>query len=144
MADSERPAAVGELPTPQQCPGADVVIYDGQCGLCRGTTRMLKHLDGRCRLAFLPLDDPQTGMRYPDLSHEELLKHVYVVEPGGQQHRGAEAVRYVSRRLPALWLLALLMYLPGTMPLWRWLYDAVSKRRYRLSGERSHREGSID
>lgn len=127
--------SVAGLPTVDQCPGADVVIYDGRCRLCRTTSRMLTRLDGRCRLAFLPLDDPETADRFPDLSREELLKHVYLVSRRGRRFRGAEVIRYLARRLPLLWPLAPLLYLPGTMPLWQWLYHVVSKRRYWLSGE---------
>ena len=126
----------GCLADPDERPEADVVIYDAGCGLCRRCVHMLARMDGRRRLAYLPLQDPRIQTRYPDLSREELEQHVYVVEAAGRRHAGADAVKYLSRRIPALWSLAPLMHMPGTMPLWRWLYDQVSKRRHNLDRSR--------
>ncbi len=120
---------VRRMPDPDERPAADVVVYDGACRLCRGTTDWLDRLDRGGRLAFLPLQDPRVPARYPDLSQEELHKHVYVIDRQGIRRKGAGAVRYLARRLPALWPLAPLLHVPGSMPLWHWLYDQVARRR---------------
>jgi len=39
-------------------------------------------------------------------------------------------MRYLTRRLRRLWWLAPLLHLPGTLPLWRFLYRQVAHRRY--------------
>jgi hypothetical protein len=44
-------------------------------------------------------------------------------------HRGADAIRYLARRLPALWPLLPVLRLPGSMPAWRWLYRKLADRR---------------
>ena len=126
------PSAAFPLPDPEDRPRAEVVIYDATCRLCRSTCRSLERLDRGGRLAFLPLRDERVSQRYPDLSRAELEKHVYVVDSGGRRRSGAGAVRYLSRRLPALWPLAPALHIPGSMPLWRWLYDQVSRRRHAL------------
>lgn len=118
------------LPDPDQRPDADVVVYDGSCRMCRATAQWLARLDGGGRLAFLPLQDGRVRRRYPDLSLEDLQQHVYVVSPCGARRKGAEAVRYLSRRLPALWPTVPLLHAPGTMPVWRWLYNQVARRRH--------------
>jgi predicted DCC family thiol-disulfide oxidoreductase YuxK len=59
---------------------------------------------------------------------------------GGRRRGGADAVRYLSRRLMLLWPLALLLHVPGSMPLWQWLYRVVARNRYRIAG--SCAEGS--
>jgi len=41
----------------------------------------------------------------------------------------------LTTRLPRLYLLAPLMHIPFTMPLWRWGYRQVAKRRYALRGK---------
>ncbi len=124
---------VRRLPDPEDHPRADVVIYDGACGLCRGAADWLDRLDRRGRLVFLPLQDPRVRERYPDLSPDDLQQHVYVIDPRGTRRHGAGAVRYLARRLPALWPMAPLLHLPGTMPLWHWLYTQVARRRHLLS-----------
>lgn len=124
-----------ELPDPDQAPDTDVVIYDGQCRFCQGQVRNLWRLDHRGqRLSFLSLHDPRVAQRYPDLSHAALMAQMYVVDRQGHRHGGSEAVRYLTRRLPLLWPAMPLLHLPGTAGLWRWGYQQVAKRRYRLRG----------
>ena len=55
---------------------------------------------------------------------------MYVVDREGRRHGGAEALRYLTTKLPRLYWLAPLMHIPFTMPLWRWGYRQVAKRRY--------------
>jgi len=124
----------GELPDPDDRPTGDVVIYDGACRLCRGSVRWLDRLDRRGRLAFLPFQDRRVAERYPDLSPEALKQHVYVVDGQGRRRKGAGAVRYLARRIPALWALVPLLHVPGSMPVWRWLYYQVARRRHMIDG----------
>ena len=63
------------------------------------------------------------------------MDQMYVVDQQGRRHGGADAVRYLSRRLPLLWIAAPILHLPGTANLWRWLYRQVAKRRYKLAGK---------
>jgi len=120
------------LPSPVDRPRTDVVLYDGHCRICRGQIERLSRWDRRGRLSYLSLHDPLVAQRYPDLTHARLMREMVVVDRGGRYHGGAEALRYLSRRLPLLRWLAPLLYLPGTLPLWRFLYRQVASRRYRL------------
>lgn len=123
-----------DLPSPDARPDADVLIFDGECGFCRGQVARLDRWDRGGRLAYLSLHDPRVAERYPHLSREDLLAAMYLVTPSGERHRGAAAARYLSRRLPRLWLLAPLLHIPGSLPCWQWMYDQVAKRRYLLGG----------
>lgn len=125
---------------------ADVVIYDGKCQFCQSQVARLARLDRAFparnhlpRLAFLSLHDARVAARYPELTFEQLMEQMYVIEGGnatsGGIHGGADAVRYLSRRLPILWPVAPLLHLPGTARLWRWAYHQVAKRRYRWNRE---------
>ncbi|MDX2041360.1 MAG: DUF393 domain-containing protein [Acidobacteriota bacterium] len=120
------------LPDPDERPASDVVIYDGQCRICIGQMQILVRLDLTNRLTFLSLHDRRVAHRYPDLSFEELMKQMYVVDRKGQQHTGVLAVRHLSRRMPVLWLLALPLHLPGTLPIWQWFYRQIAEHRYRF------------
>jgi predicted DCC family thiol-disulfide oxidoreductase YuxK len=124
------------LPDPDQGTDTDVVIYDGECNFCVGQVSNLRRLD--CcghRLSFLSLHDPRVAERYPDLSQDDLMRQMYVVDRSGRRHGGADAVRYLSRRLPLLWPAAPILHIPGTAGLWRWAYNQLAKRRYRLAGK---------
>lgn len=121
------------LPDPAQRPKADIVIYDGNCQFCRRQVERLEYLDRGGRLAFVSLHNPLVAERFPDLTHEQMMEQMYVVDQAGRRHGGAAAVRYLSRRLPLLWPLAPFLHIPGTMPLWRWGYRQIAIRRYRLN-----------
>lgn len=113
------------------------MIYDGRCVFCTASVRRLQWLDGRNRLAFLSLHDPLVTERFSDLSHEQLMEQLYIIPHSQPQQRlgGAAAVKYLSRRLPKLWIIAPLMHLPFSLPLWQWLYRQIAKRRYWIANK---------
>ncbi len=112
----------------------DVVVFDGNCRFCQGQMRLLQWADVTGRLSFLSLHDPRVRQLVPDYTHQQLMDAMLVVDPQGGHHAGAYAVRYLFRRLPLLWLAAPLLHLPGAMPFWNYLYQAVARRRYALAG----------
>lgn len=125
-----------ELPDPDTCPNADVVIFDSQCNFCKSNIAVLQRLN--CcgnQLTYISLHDPRVAEKYPDLTYEMMMAQMYIVDQAGNRHGGADAVRYLSRRLPILWPTAPILHLPGTARLWRWLYRQVAKRRYKLAGK---------
>lgn len=131
MSTTTRPRkAPAPLPDPAARPQADVVIFDGHCSFCRGQVGWLARLDRGGRLAFLSLHDPAVARQYPDLHHDSLMQEMYVVDRSGRRHRGAEALRYLSRRVPQLWWLAPLLHIPLSLPVWHWCYRQFARRRY--------------
>ena|SRR5687768_17042300 len=128
-----KPAA--ELPTPDDRPQADIVIYDGNCKFCTSQVENLRRWDTQGRLAYLSLHDPQVAKRFPDLTYDRLMEEMVVVDQHGNRHGGAAAFRYLTTRLPRLYPLAPFMHIPFTLPLWQWGYRQVAKRRYRIAGK---------
>lgn len=129
-----------DLPSPQQFPQADVVIYDGKCVFCTKQVENLKRLDGKNRLAFVSLHDPFVAAHFSDLSFEQLMDQIYLIPYGSSGYSskrlgGAAAIRYLSRRLPKLWLFAPIFHIPFTLPIQQWIYRQIAKRRYKISGK---------
>jgi predicted DCC family thiol-disulfide oxidoreductase YuxK len=122
------------LPTPDDRPAADVVLYDGDCGICTAQVGKLPWWDCQGHLAYLSLHDPQVAQRWPDLSAERLMQEMCIVDARGRRHWGPAAIRYLSLRLRRLWWALPVLYFPGSMLLWRPLYRWIAKNRYRLSG----------
>ena len=114
------------------------MIYDGNCRFCTAGARRIANWDKGGRIAFLSLHDPEVAARYPDLTHERLMEEMVVVDRQGNRHGGASAFRYLTRRLPRLWILAPLMHIPFSLPLWKWGYRQVAKRRYKIAGKNGH------
>jgi predicted DCC family thiol-disulfide oxidoreductase YuxK len=142
MAVGTQSTAASTLPTLRDNPYADVLIYDGHCKFCAAQVQRLAGCDGMARrVAFISLHDPEVAMRWPDLTHDMLMEQMYVVDRQGNRYGGAAAFRYLSRRLPRLWLLAPLMHVPFSLPLWQAIYRQVAKQRYKLMGKTNACDG---
>jgi len=121
------------LATPEERPTADVVIYDGECGICTAQVSKLPWWDCQAKLSYLSLHDPQVRQRWPDLSHDRLMQEMCIVDANGGRHWGPYAIRYLTRRLRRLWWAAPLAYFPGSMLVAKPLYRWIARNRYRLS-----------
>jgi predicted DCC family thiol-disulfide oxidoreductase YuxK len=121
-----------QLPTPAERPESDVVIYDGNCRICTAQISRLPWWDCQGKLSYLSLHDAEVSHRYADLTHEMLMRDMYIVDRAGRRHRGAAAIRYLSRRLRRLWWLAPVLHIPFTLPIWQWLYRQIADQRYRF------------
>ena len=125
-----------EFPSPEDLPNAEVLIFDGNCGFCRGKVRTLRRFLGN-RLAFLSLHDPVVYERYPDLDYNRLMREMVLVTRGHRRLGGARAVRHLARKSIWLWPVALLLHIPWTTPLWQRVYQWIAVRRYKLSAQKS-------
>ena len=131
------------LADPEDKPGSPVVVWDGQCDFCRSQVERLSRFDSQDSLSYLSLHDPRIKDICANLTHEQLMEQMWVCTPEGEQHGGADAIRFLSGILPRLKWLKPLMMIPGAMPVARRLYAWVAKRRYKISG-RNCDTGSCD
>lgn len=113
-------------------PDRDVVIFDGQCKLCRAGVGKLQALDWFSHFRFVSLHDAEIRERFPDLTYDMLMAEMYVVSRSGKRMGGAAAFRYMSWFIPVLWPIAPFMNLPGTLPIWSFFYKIVARNRYRF------------
>lgn len=120
------------LPSPEARPDADIVVYDGFCRFCHAQMSILHRADLFRSLAFVSLHDERSNWLLPDWTFERKMREMVVIDHDGRFHAGASAIRYLSRRLPLLWWIAIPLHIPGTMGLWRQLYRWVADSRYRF------------
>ena len=112
----------------------DTVLYDGDCRFCTASIAWLKWLDWGRSLHFRSLHDPTVSRDFPDLTHEQLMQEMWVATGDGQRYAGADALRYLTRRLPSLYPWMPILHIPFSQPLWRKLYGMVARYRYRIAG----------
>ncbi|MBI1246560.1 DUF393 domain-containing protein [bacterium] len=129
---TETRTASGGLPSPAERPHTDVVIYDGHCRICTGGVKILYRLDVTSKLSFLSLHDPVVAEIAPNLTHDQMMEQMWVIDAHGNQHGGAGAFRYLTRHLVLLWPVMPLLHIPGSLPFWKWLYQKVAAARYRF------------
>ena len=110
------------------------VLYDGQCALCRKSVEYLKFLDWFGTLRYQNARDIENlpASKTP-LEPVRLLEEMHVVTPDGRGlYHGFTALRWLAWRLPLLWPVAPLLYLPGVPRLGQRLYLWVARNRFHL------------
>jgi predicted DCC family thiol-disulfide oxidoreductase YuxK len=111
-----------------------LVLYDGQCPLCIKSAETIKRFDWFHTLHFQNARDVDAiPQREPPLHPERLLQQMHLITPDNHQvHCGFKAFRWIAWRLPALWPVAPLLYLPGVPTLGEKAYLWIARNRYRL------------
>jgi predicted DCC family thiol-disulfide oxidoreductase YuxK len=115
-------------------PERDTVLFDGQCRFCRGQMAILRRLDLTGRLQLTSLHDSSVARDFPEIPAEDLRREMFVVDRAGRAHPGVHAWRLLARRLPLLWPAAVPLHVPGSLPIWDWLYRLIARNRYRFAG----------
>jgi predicted DCC family thiol-disulfide oxidoreductase YuxK len=110
------------------------VLYDGECPLCLKSVALLRRLDWLHRLSYVNVRDrDHLPPRDPPLDPDRLLQEMHLLTPQGQgTYHGFQAFRWMAWRMPALWLLAPFLYLPGMASLGQRIYLWVARNRFRL------------
>jgi predicted DCC family thiol-disulfide oxidoreductase YuxK len=109
------------------------MIYDGNCGFCVRSMASFLAYDG---LGQISIRNFRTNPS-PLVSDAEMEKALYLVLPDGRALPGFEAYRYVVPRVPGLWWMVPLFYVPVISRLvGRPLYNWVAANRSKLSAMR--------
>lgn len=135
-ASGDSPKMSESLPSPHDRPSAEVIIFDGHCNFCSQQVANLNWFDRQGRLAFVSLHDPFVKASYPDLKHVQMMEQMYLITRDHQRLGGAEAIKYLTTKIRTLWVLAPLMHIPFSLPVWQLLYNQVAKYRYLISGKK--------
>ncbi len=70
--------------------GAYILLFDGDCRICRAFARAVHHLDVRRNLSVRPIQGSQSLLRA--LPGDRQLKAAHVVAPDGRVSSGGEAM----------------------------------------------------
>jgi predicted DCC family thiol-disulfide oxidoreductase YuxK len=112
---------------------AAVVIYDGECGLCRGGVAWIGARAVPGALEFLPCQSPERRVRFPGIDQARCMEAIHLALPDGRVVAAEAAIPEILRRLRGWRWLAALFSVPGA----RWLaaptYAWVARHRYRIS-----------
>ena len=104
-----------------------VLVYDGDCGICREWVRYWEQLTGDT-VVYRPYQDAAAD--YPDISVEEFKRAIQLIEADGSVAGGADAAFRLYRNLPPYSLLHLLYrYLPGFAGISEFFYGFFSGHR---------------
>jgi predicted DCC family thiol-disulfide oxidoreductase YuxK len=106
------------------------MIYDGNCGFCKRSMAWFLAFDG---LQQIQIRNFRTSSS-PVVSDERVEKALFLVVPDQRALPGFDAYRYVVLRVPGLWWLVPLFYVPVFSGLFgRPIYNWIAANRSRLS-----------
>ena len=115
--------------------GALEVLYDGQCPLCVRSVRVLRALDLFSRLRWLDfrtLNLTDYNARHDlKLTLRDLEQQMAVVSRG-RAHQGFYAWRAIAQAIPAGWVVAPWLFVPGIPWLGERVYRRVAQNRHQL------------
>jgi predicted DCC family thiol-disulfide oxidoreductase YuxK len=114
--------------------GRALVLFDGHCALCRKSVAMLRRLDWLDALGYVDVRDPEQIKRLElAVPPARLLEEMHLLRPGGGELlHGFRAFRWMAWRLPPVWFLVPLLYLPGMATLGQRAYLWVARHRFHL------------
>src|ERR1700730_9251621 len=105
------------------------IIFDGQCGFCIRSLRVMRALDIRESLRFYDANQPGTLELFPELAGAALAEAMYVHVQGEPSYSGFYAFRRVLWSSPLMWPLIPLFYIPGVSFLGERVYAWVARNR---------------
>jgi len=111
------------------------IIFDGQCGFCIRSLRVVRALDVRKVLRFHDANRPETLELFPELRAADLDEAMYARVQSEPLHRGFYAFRRLLWSSPFMWLLIPLFYFPGVSVPGEHVYAWVARNRKRFGCE---------
>jgi predicted DCC family thiol-disulfide oxidoreductase YuxK len=109
------------------------VLYDGSCGFCRSWVVYWAGTLRRRGFGIAPLQEAWVKERLGSPAEDVLLRDLRLLLKDGRQLHGAEAYRYVMRRIWWVYPLYLLSITPVLRRVFDWGYRSVADNRYHLS-----------
>jgi len=108
------------------------VLFDGGCGVCSRTVRLLHYFDLFHKTVPLDIahDWPRIHEQFPRIAFEDAMRDMHVVTSVGDIYRGFDGYRSLAWIFPLLWPILPLLYLPPIRWIgWR-IYRRVADNRH--------------
>lgn len=108
------------------------ILYDGDCGICKQIAGKLSTTFNKRGFELAPLQEDWVAEKI-DVGEEDLLKDMRLLFTDGTLHSGANAYRYLMRRIWWAYPIYLLSIIPGLSHLFDWSYRKFADNRHRIS-----------
>ena len=111
-----------------------VLLYDGECALCRKSVAILQRLDWLRRIQYQNCRETEKlPTSAVPLLPQQLLEQMHLLTPDRRRvYRGFRAFRWLAWRMPLLWVVAPLLYIPGVPMIGQRIYLWVARNRFQL------------
>ncbi len=110
-----------------------VLIYDGNCPVCRNTVAWIKEHGQEEAFEMLPCQSEDRKKRYPFMSEEACMQAMQLFLPDGNVLGGEKALPEIFMRLKRYRAAAGWFKLPGSNTIARVFYRWFARSRYRIA-----------
>lgn len=110
------------------------LLYDGACPFCQKSVAMLKKLDWLKAVHYQNCrDTARLPVTNPPLDPKRLIEEMHLVTADRRYvYHGYGAFRWMAWRMPLLWIIAPLLYIPGVPWLGQRIYLWVARNRFKI------------
>lgn len=116
----------------ESAPREGWLLFDDSCGVCRRWVTRVQGIVRRRGFEIAPLQADWVAQQL-DLSPEQRLHDFRLLLRDGQQRVGADAYRYVMRRIWWAYPLYLLSIVPIGRGIFDWSYRTFARNRHKIS-----------
>jgi predicted DCC family thiol-disulfide oxidoreductase YuxK len=111
-----------------------VVLFDGDCAFCRKVISILQKLDWFKALRYQNCREPEgIPPNEAGLNEEKMIEEMHLLRPDRKKaYGGYRAVRWIAGRVPVMWPLYPLMFIPGVPFVGNIAYRWVARNRFKL------------
>jgi predicted DCC family thiol-disulfide oxidoreductase YuxK len=111
-----------------------IILYDGLCPFCIKNVAILKRLDWFGRLRFHDCRDTAgIPANTAHLDPARMIQEMHILSPDRTTaYSGFRAVRWIAGRVPILWPLYPLLFVPGMPRFGQRLYLWIARNRFHL------------
>jgi predicted DCC family thiol-disulfide oxidoreductase YuxK len=109
------------------------VLFDGSCGFCRSWVTYWANTLRKHGFEIAALQDEWVRKRLGSTAEDDLLVDLRLLFDDGRQMQGADAYRYVMRRIWWTYPIYLLSIVPILRRLFDWGYRSFADNRYHFS-----------
>jgi predicted DCC family thiol-disulfide oxidoreductase YuxK len=110
-----------------------VLIYDGECSVCRGAVEWIRSRSVPGAFEFLSFHSGEMESRYPFLDREACKQAVHLILTDGTVLAGDLAAPEVFWRIPGYRWIASVLRFPGAQALSRVFYRWFALRRHAIA-----------
>ena len=113
--------------------GPAVLIYDGECSVCRKAVEWIRARARPETLEYLSMHSGELARRFPFLDPAACKRAAHLVLPDGTVLAGERAAPEIFDRIPGYGWAARCLRLPGARGLSRVAYRFLARRRHAIA-----------
>jgi len=106
-----------------------IIVYDNRCLFCINIKNKVDKLDKNKRLKWVGIDD--FDCKKYKLKKKDLLEEMYLIADE-KIYKGYYSWKQIAKRIPLLFPLYILSFIPGVDFIGDKVYEFISKHRYNL------------